>query len=569
MKNKKRRKTNKNGGAKFRVPNFSFLRNFFTRKNQTPIHPQIILDSSNHYSEYCRQFVECKKNLLDRFTNRGACKELSKDLSKYSLSNSDYLLKKDKYNLLMRIIKGRIATILDEEKDNPKLIHRVSNYVRGKMNRIVNKAVKEFYVRTSHPKVPFLNLQKLYDIRMQENQQPPKDTPQSVVFPAYFYLTQSDIASLIEYGNKLLQQGTEGPTEFSYLFNHLVSINNEEQEKQPLDNEPHNVSFVTPSGFASLTGLQLKKIKEPLIFDKETKEYARRTAVISLEMNRFHSLFCLHHPFRYVAIEVNGTTYVIDINDQGFQEDFMTRVKEILNPRNPESIFTRLGALEQIGLKVEYLTNILSNPTINITQESKEEITRLNERMNCPNYHLELDYGYKLGDDSSLFNTYNPNLCVPMLCLFEENTCISSIELEFDEDTTDEVGIKSVTNPTKQGNHYNKLLRAAMILVVPKLDPNIRFINSVAMNPSSAYLSIKYFNGTPRETKEKFVDPMTNEVSFDLIKNYIDRYRILPVRIDLRNPTTISSAENVFQEIVDSGEFRRRCVISVGGKKKK
>jgi hypothetical protein len=55
--------------------------------------------------------------------------------------------------------------------------------------------------------------------------------------------------------------------------------------------------------------------------------------------------------------------------------------------------------------------------------------------------------------------------------------------------------IQSKTIPSEENKKYNKLLRSVVSLVASQL-PGIQWLKSVAVNPKSAWLLLKYSNAT-------------------------------------------------------------------------
>ena len=84
-----------------------------------------------------------------------------------------------------------------------------------------------------------------------------------------------------------------------------------------------------------------------------------------------------------------------------------------------------------------------------------------------------------------------------ILCLYYNENCISSIILIYkDEDT---IGIDSNTYNNYQGNKYNTLLRAIVVILSSYIicnSKNISKISSNAINPISAWLLISNFDVT-------------------------------------------------------------------------
>jgi hypothetical protein len=121
------------------------------------------------------------------------------------------------------------------------------------------------------------------------------------------------------------------------------------------------------------------------------------------------------------------------------------------------------------------------------------EIERLNRILGCNDYNLRLDYVYEM-EPNSLVYLYDFNIRSIILCLFQDEVCVSSVGLVMDKYDAE---IESRTRPEDEGNNLNKLLRAAAISILPLINPDIREVISYAVHSASVYLMIKHFGGVP------------------------------------------------------------------------
>jgi hypothetical protein len=126
--------------------------------------------------------------------------------------------------------------------------------------------------------------------------------------------------------------------------------------------------------------------------------------------------------------------------------------------------------------------------------KAKEELVKLNLSLQtkCRNLSLHLDYVYNHKQNSTLelYGLIDPYSLV--LCLYNDNHCISSITIEI-EDV--EITIDSNTHKKYEGKKYNILLRCILIIISKLLSGNIERIISMAINPASAHILIKHFGG--------------------------------------------------------------------------
>ena len=103
--------------------------------------------------------------------------------------------------------------------------------------------------------------------------------------------------------------------------------------------------------------------------------------------------------------------------------------------------------------------------------------------------------------------------------------CISSISCKISED---EMEISSKTHQNYEGRKYNLLLRSAIVLLAPHMKnedgTQITQVVSRAINPSSAFSMIKYFNATNDELddymEENEIEP--SEIKLEDIQTFFD-----------------------------------------------
>jgi len=108
------------------------------------------------------------------------------------------------------------------------------------------------------------------------------------------------------------------------------------------------------------------------------------------------------------------------------------------------------------------------------------------------------------------------------LCKKSENKCISTIELVISP--TGEMLINSKTDPAEEGKKYNKLLRSILFIVAGKISA-ARYVKSIAINPISAWLLLKYSNAIVEsgDDFEKFLEKNNHtleNINQDIIKEY-------------------------------------------------
>ncbi len=138
-----------------------------------------------------------------------------------------------------------------------------------------------------------------------------------------------------------------------------------------------------------------------------------------------------------------------------------------------------------------------------------------------------------------------------LLCLFNGNNCISSLELDIEPNVNSNIYISSKTNKLYEKRKYNKLLRAIIIIIAKSIDPAIQYIQSAAINPVSAYLMLHSFNAVykNRVTETKLNKDSTYEEIEAEMELRGDDALITSVELNDENNAI---AHRVFESIIEN-----------------
>jgi hypothetical protein len=337
--------------------------------------------------------------------------------------------------------------------------------------------------------------------------------------------------------------------------------------KKKLKNE---ILFVSPDEFFIETQIKVTKMNETIMYNKETNTYDKSYNIV-FEREEDSAIYCCK--YLYISIRIGDLRYIIDINGIGFPKKLETEVVNLFNFNHrileEEEEETELYKMGISPVNVNYI--LKHEKRIIIPQEVRDELERLNKIINCTKYRLAFDYGYNLGDGNKKINSYSEDACIPMLCLFNGQTCVSSVEITKAIHNPFAVNISSFSNPSIRMSGINKLIRAAAIFISSKLNPDITFIESIAENPISAHILLNSLNGyvLRSETIDKTIlDLSQRSIPFEQIKRYTDTGYILNIEINIRDPDTLVAAERVFNEVASSEKFRASCNVALGQKRK-
>jgi hypothetical protein len=201
---------------------------------------------------------------------------------------------------------------------------------------------------------------------------------------------------------------------------------------------------------------------------------------------------------RYIMFPVTGTEV-----PEALMERCAVKLAKVGNRSNLQ-LFKRVVFLQTCGHHTD-LTD---------AQNALLECNRL-LKLSCPQLHLSVDHYYRYPVNTPRFTSYSVQkqyydtilLC---LCTKETDQCVSSIELNVSDEGAME--IQSKTIPSEENKKYNKLLRSVVSLVASQI-PGIHWLKSVAVNPKSAWLLLKYFHATmdkestlPMKTQEDIIE---------------------------------------------------------------
>ena len=267
--------------------------------------------------------------------------------------------------------------------------------------------------------------------------------------------------------------------------------------------------------------------------------------------------FCLYD-------EDNKDIYIFNnlgdqINSSGIIKTLKTTASESTN----RIIFKT--TLKENKIKLESIRKELKCFNVNLSGISRE-IERLNIELHkkCKNLNLKLDNYYNLDGEITLYNEiYKDNL---VLCLYYNENCISSIILKYKDENT--IEIDSITDDAYQGNKYNTLLRAIVIMLLSHIKCNSKQITklySTAANPISAWLLISNFD-TTYSSKQIIIDDCVTQYTKEKLKDYIfSVYKQLPEgRVEIMIEVELSSsnlkkATDLFIKLTDGGTNNIIC----------
>ena len=276
---------------------------------------------------------------------------------------------------------------------------------------------------------------------------------------------------------------------------------------------------------------------------------------------------------RYISVNINieyiGAIYndqfhVFKLTDGAIPEDFQAQFAYIdeekinilsgklkLKTKTYDNIFAKEDIIDSLNNIPDFLfisTDEFECIDFKNLDTAKIIIEQLNVDLHrtCPNFSLNIDYVFSLSDPSivTTFTQPSPLANTILLCLFNGNNCVSSLELELYDDI---LSISSRTNELYQERKFNKLLRSVIIIIAKAIVPSFNSVESLAVNATSAYLMLHSFNAVYIDSTNQIV--LDKNSSYEDIKAVRDKPKIIISRVEL-NDENIQNAVAVFNETI-------------------
>jgi len=303
-------------------------------------------------------------------------------------------------------------------------------------------------------------------------------------------------------------------------------------------------------------------IAPSLTFDLHQINIINKNIIYSITINGCIYYF-LGQNKKYLLVLINDEYYMLKL-DESHKDIDMTLLEDIKQQLPINDVRTKRSLIKYLRrIDILYFKYDVCHKNLDLrpAQAKVLELTGILQTK-CPNLSLHLDYIYNMHPPNNRFAIRVRNPYLLILCLYNEHGCISSISINFEDES---INIDSVTDSNFEGKKYNKLLRSVVILISVLLPVHISRIISVAINPISAYLLITYFGGIipPPDIVPDNIEfftflqeshiTITPETDYkELFKEFekTNREFELVVYIEL-TPKNIANAEVKFQTILD------------------
>ena len=209
--------------------------------------------------------------------------------------------------------------------------------------------------------------------------------------------------------------------------------------------------------------------------------------------------------------------------------------------------------------------------------EAQNKLMEINTLVSqkCPELSLIINYSLSLNGTIAKYVKHKGN--VLLLCLYYNNNCISSIEIQFNEYLKNPLAIviNSKTQEEYNNHKYNILLRSILIYIsqfIKIKGKNINEIVSHGINDITIYIMIKYFKATYDDNfNELFIEYMKDKpLNINIIQKYFKEndpmHEGIMLFIDLTN---IELMQYNFNNIINNYINNIMCITSAGKRYKK
>lgn len=254
---------------------------------------------------------------------------------------------------------------------------------------------------------------------------------------------------------------------------------------------------------------------------------------------------------------INGTTNIISLptNNERIPYEKLLFINEYIY----DYVTARRKDLDPSIITMIKDTDCFKIDDIDYLAKAQSVVAELNVELDKKGLCLVIDYKMNMKGEE-IAEMGESALTDLLLCLYVKKymeKCVSSVEMteEYEDDNgvVRNIIINSTTNEKYEGKKYNKLNRAAVIMIAGRTGH--RFVVSKAIHPSSVWLFMNTFKGTihPDITKPPRL--------YSDLEDYLDAIGgILEIEVRV-NHDSVNNAVKVFAEVVSA-----LPIIAAGGR---
>jgi hypothetical protein len=286
--------------------------------------------------------------------------------------------------------------------------------------------------------------------------------------------------------------------------------------------------------FITKDGAQIEYVTSVVYVNSVSKK--TKYDIYKKKINNCDQYFQIDESYKYIGYIENDMFFVVSLKNDSFDSEFINEFTEKFPSLNKEkNRFIKNVNYKKYNLRHVYFSE-KCNDVIDLDNANKK-LDILNNELNCINYKINLNYNiFQYKKDTEL-NAFYYDFENPLLCIFEDNVCVSSLFIKYNSDKK-EIEFSSKTKKEYEGNKLNKLLLAIIIIISKDLYPEAEFVIAQAINPISAYLMLHYF------------------------KAIIEDYNIYKVEL---NDSNIDNAQKVFEDTCKQIKCDKKTVFYMRG----
>jgi hypothetical protein len=276
---------------------------------------------------------------------------------------------------------------------------------------------------------------------------------------------------------------------------------------------------------------------------------------------------------KYIGYFNNNIFYVVNLVDEEFNEDFKNNLNDIIHTEHIDLLLiedinipsnnnlttrkeiTKIKTILLEKANIYYINFLSCMKMIDLTEAKRYINTYLNNDLNIHNencnYKLSIDYVFKMKTNTEINSFFN-NSTQLLLCIFIDNKCISSIDINY-KSSNKGIYIDCKTKNEYKNQKLNTLLTAVIIIIAKTLYNDAEYIFTIPINKAIIHIMMK-FNAICIDNNKKVIVYNNNTTDITNIKT----------RLELNNEN-IKNAKNVFDTIIN----QLKCIDDKGGGKYK
>jgi len=262
--------------------------------------------------------------------------------------------------------------------------------------------------------------------------------------------------------------------------------------------------------------------------------------IVNNKLNHIHKVNINRCPLFFITDKDEVVFFIKDTGEQWYMS-LNPMVNRFSMLPETDGSYTKKSILTSMNIEIVMVYNEICKHMPDLT-EARRFLHNIK-----PSGEIVFEIGF-IHDNtwkSQRFATYSQTnqiiLLQPViLCLTIGDFCVSSIEMELEDDETF-VEIRSKTNEGYRRRHYNTIMRALAIMVIPLIWTNAMHVISYASNSLSVHTMVSKFDAKTNNPE------IQGKSRPEIEKHMYSSDEIIPIVIPLSSET-LARAKNVFSQ---------------------